>query len=58
MFPAPHGSVCAALLVPGTRMNLKVKPGQGKAPACSLSTRLSIHLFMDREDSYIIMFTV
>ena len=24
MFPAPHGSVCAALLVPGTRMNLKV----------------------------------
>ena len=29
MFPAPHGSVCAALLVPGTRMNLKVTAPRG-----------------------------
>jgi len=40
MFPAPHGSVCAALLVPGTKMNLKVLARQSAAGDSSAQSSL------------------
>lgn len=45
MFPGPHGAVCAALLVPGTDMNLKVP---GLTPDCPPPPALALQRLIFR----------